>query len=77
MVEKNEGALAGKYPDMGIKTIEGQDNEGKLLGTRQQKEGEPTAQELRQHEDESELNKKDAREDARDPGRVWKIFKKD
>jgi len=70
MVEKNEGALAGKYPDMGIKTIEGQDNEGKLLGTRQQKEGEPTAQELRQHEDESELNKKDAREDARDPGRV-------
>jgi hypothetical protein len=43
MVEKNEGALAGKYPDMGIKTIEGQDNEGKLLGTRQAKEGEPTA----------------------------------
>jgi hypothetical protein len=41
-----------------------------LLGTRQQKEGEPTAQELRKHEDESELNHKDAREDARDPGRV-------
>lgn len=55
---------------MGIKTIEGQDNEGKLLGTRQQKEGEPTAKELRKHEDESELNQKDAREDARDPGRV-------
>ena len=70
MVEKNEGALAGKFPDMGIKTIEGQDNEGKTIGTRQAEQGEPTAQELRKHEDESELNRIDAREESRDPGRV-------
>lgn len=47
--------------DMGIKTYEGQDNEGHLHGSNQQAFSERKAQEHQRREDDNELNKKDAR----------------
>jgi hypothetical protein len=70
MADKNEGALAGKHPDMGIHGIEGQDNEGHVKGSKQGEFNERAAQEAQKREDENELNRTDARDAARDPGRV-------
>lgn len=64
---KNEGSLAGKHRDMGIKTVEGQDNEGHLKGSKKSAFNERNMQE---HErmDDNELNHLDAREDAKGTG---------
>ena len=70
MADKNEDALAGKHRDMGIKTVEGQDNEGHVKGSKQSEFNERSAQEWQKKEDENELNRTDARDGARDPGRV-------
>ena len=70
MADKREGELAGKNQDMGIKTIEGQDNEGHVNGSKQSEFNERSAQEWQKKEDENELNRTDAREAANDPGRV-------
>jgi hypothetical protein len=60
MTDKNEGSLAGKHRDMGIKTIEGQDNEGHVHGSKQSEFKEQT--DLRRaQEDESSFNREDAR----------------
>lgn len=64
MSNKREGDLAGKHPDMGIKTAEGQDNEGHLAGSNQAGFNEQSAQQHEQ-EDDNELNRKDARGDVR------------
>jgi hypothetical protein len=55
---------------MGIETAEGQDNEGHVKGSKQSEFNERAAQERQKHEDDNELNRKDARGDASDPGRV-------
>jgi hypothetical protein len=70
MADKNEDALAGKHPDMGIHGIEGQNNEGHVKGSKQSEFNEHAAQERQKSEDDNELNRKDARDDAKDPGRV-------
>ena len=70
MADKKEEQLAGKNRDMGIKTIEGQDNEGHVNGSKQSAFNEQSTQEWQQKEDENELNRTDARGDAKDPGRV-------
>jgi hypothetical protein len=70
MTDKNEGALAGKHPDMGIHGIEGQDNEGHVKGSKQSEFNERSAQEWQKKEDDAELNRTDARGGAKDPGRV-------
>lgn len=70
MAEKKEGGLAGKHRDMGIKTIEGQDNEGHIRGSKQSEFNERSAQERQKQEDNNELNRKDARDDMHDAGRV-------
>jgi hypothetical protein len=70
MVEKREGELAGKHRDIGIKTIEGQDNEGHVRGSKQSEFNERRTQDLQKKEDDNELNRKDARDDTYDIGRV-------
>ena len=70
MADKKEEQLAGKQRDMGMKTIEGQDNEGHVKGSKQSEFNEHSAQEWQKKEDENELNRTDAREGAKDPGRV-------
>ncbi len=70
MATKREGDLAGKHRDMGIKTIEGQDNEGHVKGSQQANFNERSAQERQQEEDNNELNRKDARDDMRDSGNI-------
>ena len=47
--------------DMGIKTHEGQDNEGHIRGSKQEAFSERSAQEHQRHEDDNELNREDAR----------------
>ena len=47
--------------DMGIKTYEGQDNEGHIHGSKQQSFNERHAQEQQRKEDSHELNREDAR----------------
>jgi hypothetical protein len=59
MADKNEGKLAGKHRDMGIKTIEGQDNEGHIHGSQQSSFDEQRTQERQKEEDNNELNSKD------------------
>ncbi len=70
MANKREGELAGKNRDLGIKTIEGQDNEGHIKGSKQSAFNERSAQERQQEEDDNGLNRKDARDNARDAGQV-------
>jgi hypothetical protein len=70
MAEKREGELAGKHRDMGIKTIEGQDNEGHVRGSKQSEFNERSTQDMQKKEDQSELNRKDARDDMHDAGQV-------
>lgn len=47
--------------DMGIKTYEGQDNEGHLHGSNQQAFNERSAQEHQRREDDNKLNREDGR----------------
>ena len=70
MAEKRENELAGKHRDMGIKTIEGQDNEGHVRGSKQSEFNERKTQDRQKQEDKNELNRKDARDDMHDVGRV-------
>ena len=65
MANKREDELAGKHRDMGIKTIEGQDNEGHIKGSNQSAFNERSTPERRVQEDMSELNEKDARDNVR------------
>ena len=60
---KREGDLAGKHPDMGIKTADGQDNEGHLKGSKKSAFNERSMQE-HERQDDTELNHLDAREEA-------------
>ena len=69
MANKKEGELAGKHRDMGIKTIEGQDNEGQI-NRKQSGFNERTTHDLRKKEDESELNRLDDRDEIHDAGTV-------
>jgi hypothetical protein len=55
-----EGDMAGQLPDMGIKTVQGMDNEGHLKGSHQSTFNERSAQEHEKNDD-NELNKTDAR----------------
>lgn len=64
MSNKREDELAGKHRDMGIKTAEGQDNEGHLKGSNQRTFNEQSAQE-HERNDDSELNRLDARGDVK------------
>lgn len=64
MSNKKEDELAGKQRDMGIKTIEGQDNEGHLPGSNQSTFNERSAQE-HERNDDNELNRTDARGDVK------------
>lgn len=64
---KKEGELAGKHRDMGIKTADGQDNEGHLAGSNQSTFNERSAQD-HERNDDNELNRRDAREDAKGTG---------
>jgi hypothetical protein len=61
---KREGELAGKHRDMGIKTADGQDNEGHLAGSNLSTFNEQSAQE-HERNDNSELNRLDARGDVK------------
>lgn len=65
--KKNEGELAGKHRDMGIKTIEGQDNEGHLKGSRKSAFNERSTQE-HERSDNNELNRLDDRDEAKGTG---------
>lgn len=56
----NEGSLAGKVPDMGIKTVQGMDSEGHIHGSNQSAFNERSAQEHEKNDD-SELNRTDQR----------------
>lgn len=56
----NEGDVAGRVPDMGIKTVQGMDSEGHLHGSNQSTFNERSAQEHEKNDD-SELNKTDQR----------------
>ena len=53
--------MAGKRPDIGIKTLQGMDNEGHLKGSNQSAFNERSAQE-HQRSDHNELNQTDNRE---------------
>ena len=64
---KREGDLAGKHRDMGIKTVEGQDNEGHIKGSKQSAFNEQSAQE-HERSDNSELNRLDGRDEAKGTG---------
>lgn len=64
MSNKREDELAGKHRDMGIKTAEGQDNEGHLAGSNLSTFNEASAQE-REQADDNELNRTDARSDVK------------
>ena len=68
MAEKREDDLAGKHRDMGIKTIEQQDNEGHIKGSHQAEFNERSAQEKQKQENNNELNRKDDRNEMRDSG---------
>jgi hypothetical protein len=61
MADKTESTEAGKHRDMGIKTVQGQDNEGHINGSKQAEFNERSAQEAQSHEDENPLNKTDTR----------------
>ena len=56
----NEGDLAGQVPNMGIKTVQGMDHEGHIHGSKQSEFDERSTQEHEKNDD-SELNKTDAR----------------
>ncbi|HVG14144.1 MAG TPA: hypothetical protein VM935_04255 [Chitinophagaceae bacterium] len=70
MADKREGDLAGKDDGIGIKTIEQQDHEGHVKGSKQAEFNERSAQEQQLREDDNELNKKDARDDMHNTGGV-------
>ena len=70
MADKREGDLAGKHDNMGIKTIEQQDHEGHVKGSKQAEFNEQSAQERQSQEDDHELNKRDARDDMHNTGGV-------
>lgn len=53
--------MAGRLPDMGIKTVQGMDSEGHLRGSKQSEFDERSAQQHQKEEDNNELNQKDAR----------------
>ena len=59
--EKRESTEAGKHRDMGIKTVQGQDNEGHILGSKQAEFNERQNQAEQQREDDAPLNREDAR----------------
>jgi len=61
MQEKRESTEAGKHRDMGIKTVQGQDNEGHVHGSKQAEFNEQRAQDAQHREDENPLNRTDAR----------------
>jgi hypothetical protein len=61
MDKNTESTEAGKHRDMGIKTVEGQDHEGHIKGSKQEEFNERSAQDYQQNEDDNELNKTDAR----------------
>ncbi|HYO22797.1 MAG TPA: hypothetical protein VER36_10350 [Flavisolibacter sp.] len=62
MDRKTESTEAGKTPGIGIKTVQGQDSEGHISGSKQEEFSERRAQEDQQREDEADLNKTDARD---------------
>ena len=64
MEEKRESTEAGKHRDMGIKTVQGQDNEGHVHGSKQAEFNEQRAQEAQRREDENPLNRTDVRNDV-------------
>ena len=70
MADKREDQLAGKHRDMGIKTVEGQDNEGHVAGSNLSNFDEEHAQERQKTEDDNELNGKDARDEVHPPGHL-------
>ena len=59
--KREESDVAGKRPDIGIKTLQGMDNEGHLKGSNQSAFNECSAQE-HQRSDHNELNQTDNRE---------------
>jgi len=64
MERKTEGSEAGKHRDIGIKTVAGQDSEGHVEGSKQGEFNEKNAQQNQRREDESELNRTDARDNV-------------
>jgi hypothetical protein len=70
MANKREGELAGKQREVGIKTIEQQDSEGHIKGSKQAEFNERFAQEKQKQEDDNELNRKDDRSDMNESGNV-------
>ena len=64
MDRKTESSEAGKHRDIGIKTVAGQDSEGHVKGSKQAEFNEQNAQENQRREDETELNRKDARDNV-------------
>jgi hypothetical protein len=70
MTDKREDQLAGKHRDMGIKTVEQQDSEGHVIGSKQAEFNERSSQQQQAREDENELNRKDARDDMHNTGGV-------
>ena len=64
MERKTEGTEAGKHRDIGIKTAAGQDNEGHIEESKQSEFNEKNAQQNQRREDESELNRTDARDNV-------------
>jgi len=65
MANKREDELAGKHADMGIKTIEQQDNEGHIKGSKQAEFNERSVQENQRKENDNDLNRTDARDSKR------------
>jgi hypothetical protein len=61
MEERTESTEAGKHRDMGIKTVQGQDNEGHVKGSKQAEFNEQRTQDAQRDEDDNPLNKEDAR----------------
>ena len=61
MEKKTEGTEAGRTPGIGIKTVQGQDSEGHIRGSKQEEFSERRAQEDQKNEDDAELNQTDAR----------------
>jgi len=64
MDRKTESSEAGKHRDIGIKTGQGQDAEGHFNGSKQAEFDEQRAQANQRREDESELNRTDARDNV-------------
>lgn len=59
MEERRESTETGKHRDMDIKTVKGQDNEGRIKGSKQAKFNEQRAQEAQRREYENPLNRTD------------------